>query len=216
MSAKLAIASSMPAVTLGRHVSYWFRNSPRRALHYLSYYKFAARMIGAHKRVLDLGCGEGLGTWILAAECGFARGVDLDENAIAIAQSNWTGERAEFLCQDALELVPEPWDAVTNFDFVEHILPSHMDEYWSGLTNNLAPEGIAIIGTPNLTSQQYASPVSKLGHVNVYSGERLEEELSRYFTHVFLFAANDEVVHTGFSPMAHYLIAVGVKKRTNP
>ena len=40
-----------------------------------------------------------------------------------------------------------------------------------------------------------------------------EEEMKKYFHHVFLFGANDEVVHTGFLPMAHYLIAVGCRKR---
>ncbi|VFM95981.1 MAG: hypothetical protein BECKG1743D_GA0114223_101368 [Candidatus Kentron sp. G] len=34
-----------------------------------------------------------------------------------------------------------------------------------------------------------------------------------HFSHVFLFAANDEVVHTGFMPMAHYYIAMGCRKR---
>ena len=34
--------------------------------------------------------------------------------------------------------------------------------------------------------------------------------MQRYFHNVFLFSMNDEVVHTGFYPMAHYLIALGV------
>ena len=78
-------------VELGRHVSYWFDNTPRRALYSLAYYKFAAKLIGSGKRVLDVGCGEGLGTWLLAVECGSARGVDIDEHAIAVAQANWDG-----------------------------------------------------------------------------------------------------------------------------
>src|SRR5262249_47894355 len=32
--------------------------------------------------------------------------------------------------------------------------------------------------------------------------------LEKYFAHVFIFSMNDEVVHTGFSPMAHYLFAL--------
>jgi hypothetical protein len=49
--------------------------------------------------------------------------------------------------------------------------------------------------------------------MNLYSGDRLREQLKRYFHQVFLFGANDEVVHTGYLPMAHYLIAVGCRKR---
>jgi len=32
--------------------------------------------------------------------------------------------------------------------------------------------------------------------------------LKNYFNNVFLFSMNDEVVHTGFNKMAHYLIAI--------
>ena len=38
----------------------------------------------------------------------------------------------------------------------------------------------------------------------------LKQMLDRRFRNGFLYSMNDEVVHTGFSPMAHYLIAVGV------
>ena len=38
-------------IILGRHMAYWFLHSPRRALYYMSYYKFAAKMIGRDKRV---------------------------------------------------------------------------------------------------------------------------------------------------------------------
>ena len=200
-------------IALGRYVGYWFQNTPRRALFSMSYYKFAAKMIGNGKRVLDVGCNEGLGTWLLAVECGFARGVDLDEESIATANLNWVDARIEFVCDDFLAGVPGTWDGVVNFDVIEHILPSHTEQFWTQISSNLAYDGIAVLGTPNICSQQYASAVSKTGHVNVYSAERLEAEMRRYFEHVFLFAANDELIHTGFMPMAHYLIAVGCRKK---
>jgi hypothetical protein len=37
--------------------------------------------------------------------------------------------------------------------------------------------------------------------------------MERHFRTVFIFSMNDEVVHTGFSPMAHYLLAVAVGVR---
>jgi hypothetical protein len=61
---------------------------------------------------------------------------------------------------------------------------------------------------PSLESQTYASVQSKLGHVNCKTGKDLQDMFERYFHNVFLFSMNDEVVHTGFTPMAHYLIAV--------
>ncbi|HEY4824552.1 MAG TPA: class I SAM-dependent methyltransferase, partial [Solirubrobacteraceae bacterium] len=125
-------------VEFGRHVSYWFENSPRRALYSMSYYKFAAKLIGGAKRVLDVGCGEGLGTWLLAKECGYARGVDLDEDAIGVAQRNWDDERIDFDCVDFLAEDPGTWDAITNFDVIEHILPEHAPPFLSRIAAALA------------------------------------------------------------------------------
>jgi len=203
-----------PNIELGPYFSHLFRDSPRRVLFTLAYYKFAAKMIGKNKRVLDLGCNEGLGTWLVAKECGFARGVDLDEEAITAAKINWPNNPSvEFSCSNFLEEQGSgDWDAVINFDVIEHILPQNVDSFWSFVSSSLKHDGIAIIGTPSLNSQQYSSPASKTGHVNVYSEDRLHTEMSDYFNHVFFFAGNDEVVHTGYLPMAQYFIGMGCKK----
>jgi len=37
--------------------------------------------------------------------------------------------------------------------------------------------------------------------------------VSKFFRNIFIFSMNDEVVHTGFHPMAHYLFAIGVGKK---
>jgi hypothetical protein len=61
---------------------------------------------------------------------------------------------------------------------------------------------------PSLESQAHASPQSKAGHVNCKSGPELRKAMEKYFHSVFVFSMNDEVVHTGFYPMAHYLLAL--------
>ena len=99
-----------------------------------------------------------------------------------------------------------------SFDVLEHILAENTPAFWQKIVDSLEHDGIAIIGTPNISSEQYASPITKKGHVNLYSGERLRAEMERYFKQVFVFGANDEIVHTGFLPMAHYLIAIGCQK----
>lgn len=201
-------------IQLGRYASYWFHKTPRRMLHSLSYYKFAVKIIGSKKRVLDVGCNEGLGTYVLAKECGFARGIDFDEEALEVAKANFSEKNIEFFWGDFLSMVPsEKWDAITSFDVIEHIYPENVSSFWEAIVTNLSSEGIFVIGTPSLISQQFASEISKKGHVNVYTAERLEMEMRKYFTHVFLFAAHDEVVHTGYLPLAHYFIAVGCQKK---
>ena len=73
--------------------------------------------------------------------------------------------------------------------------------------------GIFIIGTPTIQSQEYASITSKAGHVNCKDEKELRNLVSKFFRNIFIFSMNDEVVHTGFHPMAHYLFAIGVGKK---
>ena len=81
------------------------------------------------------------------------------------------------------------------------------------IKDNLSADGLCIIGTPNDTATQYASKASQIGHVNMFDADRLTALLRRHFTHVFIFGMNDEVVHTGFYPMCHYLVAVACVPR---
>ncbi|MDP6959497.1 MAG: methyltransferase type 12, partial [Planctomycetota bacterium] len=52
------------------------------------------------------------------------------------------------------------------------------------------------------------SSASKAGHVNCKKGPELRTLMERHFHTVFLFSMNDEVVHTGFLPMAQYLLVL--------
>ena len=70
-----------------------------------------------------------------------------------------------------------------------------------------------ILGCPSLESQTHASAASKAGHVNCKTAKGLRALLETYFHNVFIFSMNDEVVHTGFTPMAHYLIGIGCTRR---
>ncbi len=200
-------------IRFGEHISYWMRHSPRRLLFSQAYYKFAAKLIGAGRSVLDLGCAEGLGTWVLARECGRAHGLDFDAEAISSAKANWTSAAMEFTCGDFFDARLGTFDAVVALDVIEHIPADQSEEWIRVILAHLNEYGIAIIGTPNITAQQYASETARAGHVNLYSGDRLRDQLKRHFHQVFLFGANDEVVHTGYLPMVHYLIAVCCRKR---
>lgn len=201
-------------ITFGKYASHWFRQTPRRMLYALSYYKFAAKLIGENKKILDIGCNEGLGTYLIGKECGYALGLDFDEEAISTAKKNFSSSVTSFDTKDILESNELGlWDAIINFDVIEHIYPENEDQFFRSMTSHLKQHGLVVIGTPSLISQEFASEVSKKGHVNIYSHERLQQTMEKYFSNVFLFSANDEMIHTGFLPLAHYFIAVGCKKK---
>ena len=199
------------SVTFGPYFAFQLRHTPRHVLYSLAYHKFAAKMIGEKKDILDIGCSEGLGTMLLAEFANYVLGVDIDEAAIESAKKNFARDHVEFQTVDLLKTnINKTFDAAVSFDVIEHIYPENAAAFIDAYANHLKPEGVAIIGTPNITSNQYANARTQSGHVNLYSAERLREEVGRRFKNVFMFSVNDEVIHTGFSPMAHYLIAMGV------
>jgi 2-polyprenyl-3-methyl-5-hydroxy-6-metoxy-1,4-benzoquinol methylase len=120
-------------------------------------------------------------------------------------------DRWRFTCQvhDMLDgPLPAQFDAAYALDVLEHIRPENEDRFLQNMAKSLTPHGVMIIGTPSIESQPYASPLSKEGHVNCKSMPDLKSTMQRYFHNVFMFAMNDEVVHTGYYKMAHYLFAL--------
>lgn len=197
---------------LGPYYTFNLLNAPRHILFSYSRYKFAARLIGEVPKVniLELGCNEGLGTLLLAEDSHKVTAVDFDADAILWAKSNLEiKDNIIFKCDDFLGKNYGKYNVVIALDVIEHIPKEREIDFFRTLVNNLSDDGYCIIGTPNITASQYSSEPSKMGHVNLFNAERLRDTVGQYFKNVFLFSMNDEVVHTGFYPMSHYLIALG-------
>ena len=202
-------------LALGPRFSFKALHTPRHLLFHYSRYKFAARLIGElpDVKILELGCNEGLFTLLLAEGSHKVTAVDFDEDAIIWAKANIENDNVTFIFDDFLGKVYGEFDAVASLDVIEHIPTDRESQYFHTVTSNLKYDGYCIIGTPNVCASQYASEPSKAGHVNLFSAERLRDTVNKYFRNVFIFCMNDEVVHTGFYPMAHYLFALGCFKR---
>ena len=91
---------------------------------------------------------------------------------------------------------------------MEHIPAAQEQTFLRNIVSSLNNDGVLIVGMPSLESQAYASPQSKAGHINCKHGPDLRSLMEQFFDNVFVFSMNDEVVHTGFSPMAHYHLAL--------
>jgi 2-polyprenyl-3-methyl-5-hydroxy-6-metoxy-1,4-benzoquinol methylase len=200
---------------LGLMTSAAWHDDPRRLLFLLARYKFVAKMLSGKKKVLEVGCGDAFGTRLVQQDVGSICAVDFDPVFVKDVKERMD-ERWKFDCRvhDILSSpVTGPFDAAYSLDVIEHIPPTDEDKFLTNIARSLTPDGVLIIGTPSLQSQAYASPASKEGHVNCKDHATLRQLLARYFQNVFLFSMNDEVVHTGFYPMAHYLFALGVGVR---
>jgi|SRR5271154_1370172 len=193
-----------------------WHTDPRRLAFVLSRYKFVAKMLSGRKRVLEIGCGDGFPIPIVLQTVEAVHAIDIDpvfiEDIRERADDKW---KFTFAVHDMLTgPVPErPFDGAYSLDVLEHIPKEHERVFMKNVAASLASTGALVIGVPSLESQQYASPLSKVGHVNCMSGEQLRRLAGGYFNSVFMFSMNDEVVHTGFFPMSQYLFAVCAHKR---
>ena len=191
-----------------------WKDDPRRLLFLLSRYKFVAKMLSGKKRVLEIGCADAFGTRLVSQEGCRVTACDFDPVFIDDAKQRMKsdGWSCDTLVHDILSgpVTPGDFDAAYTLYVFEHIVPENANAFVGNIAKSLAKSGVAIIGSPSLQSQTYASPASKEGHVNCMDGKEYQKVMERHFENVFLFSMNDEMVHTGYHPMAHYLLCLCV------
>ncbi|WP_432738086.1 class I SAM-dependent methyltransferase [Maridesulfovibrio sp. FT414] len=201
-------------IRLSPHMAHNLRKDPKRLAFIYARYAFAAQMTEDCCDILELGCSEGIGASMLHRNRKKYLGLDLDTPAVETAVRNFSNPEVRFENRNFLDLKGNNFAGVVSLDVIEHILAGEDEaRFFKAIYENMSEDGVCVIGTPNVTSTPYASPESQKGHVNMFDAKRLKSTLERYFRTVFIFSMNDEVVHTGYYPMSHYLFAVGCSKK---
>lgn len=109
---------------------------------------------GVELNILDLGCGPGLYTELLAAKGHHVTGVDFSANSIEYAKSAAAKKNldAEYLCQDytTLDLPHNKYDLVLLIytDFCP-LLPAQREDLLQGIKKALKPGGLFILDYSN-------------------------------------------------------------------
>ena len=206
-------------VTLGPYTSYSLGTDPKHLCFVLSRYKFCARLLEGKSKVLEIGCGDAIGLPIVAQAVGHVWATDWDSGIIEDNKKRVANiKNCTF---STFNIVDEPFSEVVNavylLDVIEHLHQREEEQTMLNITKSLSPSGICIVGTPNSEASRFASPQSQAGHINLKSHDGLRVLMQGHFENVFLFSMNDEVVHTGFYPLAHYLfgIGAGLKRRAS-
>jgi len=192
-------------------------DDPKRLCFLLSRYKFISRMLFGKKNALEIGCADGFGTRVVRQVVPSVTGLDFDpifiENAKTIVHPDW---HIDFFVHDMLiNSFKGKYDSAYALDVIEHIPYEKEKKFVSNIIDSLTEHGILILGSPTLQSQAFASKPSREGHVNCKDENSMRNLLGEFFVNTFIFSMNDEVVHTGFTPMAHYIFGMGVGKKTN-
>ena len=195
---------------LGLMTSQLWYDDPKGLLFSLSRYKFVSRILSGSQNVLELGCGDGFQSRIVQQNVKNLELSDHDplfiEDIKLRNHKKWSIKSfVHNMCNNSTK---KRYDAIYALDVLEHIGKNKENLFLSNITKSLKRNGIVIFGMPSLESQKYASVLSKMGHVNCKTAADLKKFLNKFFLHVSIFSMNDEVVHTGFYKMAHYLFAV--------
>lgn len=194
----------------------WY-DDPKRLLFSMSRYKFVSKLLDGRQNVLELGCGDAFNAPIVRQTVKKLTVSDFDPLFVADARARMKDRWPyDAMVVDALaDEIPGSgsYDAIYSLDVLEHIVPDQEHVVIGKVARALTADGVAIIGMPSLESQLYANAASKAGHVNCKTSPDLKVLMQSYFHTVFMFGMNDEVVHTGFHKMAHYIIAVASHRR---
>ena len=190
---------------MGLMTSFRWVHEPSGLLFMLARYKFVRRMLEGYGHVLEIGCGDGCGARIVRQVVKSLTCIDIDPAMIASAQANQSKFDIKFICTD--EMTGMWFDAIYSLDVMEHI-EREASDVWLHRLSIQAP--VVIIGMPSLEAQPYASQLSRENHINCMHGADFKALMKQHFKHVFMFAFNDEMMHTGNFNMAHYNIAMGV------
>ncbi len=117
---------------------------------HLTRYSMANAVLRTNLRILDVACGVGYGSHLLADKAQSVIGVDGSPEAIDFAKSFWARDRVSFhvasaglwFAQDQAQ-----YDAVVSFETVEHMYDpqSFLSSVWS----RLVPGGVLLLSSPN-------------------------------------------------------------------
>jgi SAM-dependent methyltransferase len=153
--------------------------------HLFGYRDFAAR-VDPGARVLDLACGDGYGSAVLAARGCTTIGLDLDGPLLAESARKYRG--ATFVAGSALRLpfADESFDAVGALQVIEHLVET--DDLLREIARVLRPGGSLYVTTPNIDKlPATASKEFNPHHLRDFTPAELRADLSRYFVDVELY-----------------------------
>jgi len=158
--------------------NYWFRR------HLAVYEWIAARVVG--ERVIDMACGEGYGSDVLAAGAASVVGVDANPEAHEHARLRYRRANLRFE-RDLVESFAEPADAVVFLQTIEHLKdPGAVLAHYRSLVGE---RGTVYVSTPNVLTlaPKGAERSDNPWHVHEYRAREFQELCAERFGEVRLY-----------------------------
>jgi len=168
--------------------------------------------LAAGKNVLDIACGEGYGSHLMADTAGAVTGVDIDESTVKSASEKYRHDKLKFLVGSAAKIpcADHSFDLVVSFETIEH--HDQHEEMMSEIKRVLKPDGILLISSPDKKYYSDEPGYKNPYHVKELYKHEFEALLKKHFpsTHFYaqksitgsvIFSLNDT---TGAEDMKQY------------
>jgi ubiquinone/menaquinone biosynthesis C-methylase UbiE len=146
-------------------------------------YHFARHWV-AGRQVLDVACGEGYGSALLAREASHVTGVDVSTEAVAHARREYAAianARFEVAPCTQLPAGDASLDVAVSFETLEHI--EEQERFLDELARVLRPGGLLILSCPNRLEYRDRRGFENPFHVKELYREELAKLLASRFPH---------------------------------
>jgi len=180
-----------------RYLPWLVGNDPFIGYEHIHRYLLASAYV-RDKRVLDIACGEGYGTAMLAQTARSVIGVDNDAITLKHAREYHGKQNIAFVQADAQQfnLSANSVDVIVSFETLEHFR-SHQ-QFFAAMCTALTDDGILFISTPNRAMYSDEGQENNPFHERELYRDEFVRLLKQHFRHVLLF---------GQSTMANSMIA---------
>lgn len=145
--------------------------------------------IAAGRVVLDIACGEGYGSAMLAKKAVKVIGVDISVETIKHAQKRYTNENLEYMTGSCAQipLSDASVDMVVSFETIEH--HEQHEQMMQEIKRVLRPAGVLLISSPD---KSHYSASAGTNYINPYHVKELHQQefkqlLGNYFKNIAFF-----------------------------
>jgi len=155
----------------------------RIAYEHWSRYMLASKFTQG-KKVLDIACGTGYGSFLLSENSQEVIGMDISTESVDYANQKFIKENLSFKQASAAE-IPLPdksMDVIVSYETIEHVDEETQHKAMKEFARVLKNDGVLIISTPSKDSKKYNA--QNPYHIKEYFTSEFIDFVQNYFKHV--------------------------------